>query len=312
MLESRRNILDKLDKSAKTITRTLDGHKLSELILKIRAFLYNAAKVENRYDESDRFEIAHNPAVTGEFQFLISRILYHYSAKHHLDWKVLVDRQQGKTAPGVRIICGDITIAVIDIVEKVGWIQRFFSAERYARDQARIAINNNFADHAKTIQPSRSRLEKYSANFGIKSDQIFFILPTLAPMHRKGSGNGVDHYISHFAAASGLPPQNLILLSDNLNLDLSHRPGDLKPTLNFENMLKRLRELSTLERIDTSDQVVSRGTDIVVRNALKSCAKCGREYSDNNMNYCLDDGTILTIPDDLSLHGLETIAMELK
>ena len=69
---------------------------------------------------------------------------------------------------------------------------------------------------------------------------IFLFLPTLALVHRKKYLTELPEYYTYFASTSGLPADNLILLSKNKRLDLSYKTNDLDPTDNFEKLMSKL------------------------------------------------------------------------
>lgn len=146
MLRTRKAFYDELDQRAKVAASAgLDGVAITESILRTLADLYIAAKVEKEYENSF-FETAYHSPVTGELEFFVARILFHYSIKHNKGWKVLLRRQERKTAPDIRLVVGGITFAVIEIKAKAGWIQSFFSPEQFAKDQAKFLLDEKLFD----------------------------------------------------------------------------------------------------------------------------------------------------------------------
>lgn len=242
MLDARKSHYDELDRLAKGIAAmSIEGSEMSEAILKVVIELYKSAKVEELF-KNDHFETAYHSPVTSELEFIVARVFYRYSQRNGKEWKVLLRRQVGKTAPDIRIEVNGRTLAVIEIKAKVGWIQPFFSPNRLKRDQERLKSGESAYDPDAAIQLSKNQLSKYVTNFQITPNDIFLLLPTLALVHRKKYETTLPDYYEYFGVTSGLPAENLILLSSNLNLDLSKRLGDLMPTGNFERMLKLLDE----------------------------------------------------------------------
>jgi len=272
----RLEFLNHLDRAAMQMAGLdLADTGISEGILRTLSELYVAAKVEKQF-ESDCFEVAYHSPVTGELEFLIARILFHFSDKRALGWKILLRRQEKKTAPDIRVVKNGLTIAVIEIKAKAGWMQGFFSPTQYELDKAKYGATD------PSIQRARLQLEKYADAFGILPKNVFLLLPTLALVHRKKSATTIDGYLAHFAQISGLPSENLVLLSSNLDLDLSYRTGDLEPTGAFERLLRLLIEITPVG--------VAPGTEVILS---KLCSRCGKGYQ-ADMNSCLDDGTFLS------------------
>lgn len=237
MLETRKTYYDELDRVAKVAAAySLNDVHISETILRTLAQLYVAAKVEKEFEDK-LFETAYHSPVTGELEFFVARILYHYSTRNDRGWKVLLRRQERKTAPDIRLTKGGITFAVIEIKAKAGWMQGFFSPERFAKDKAKFDLKEGALDPDVRNDKSRDQLGKYFNTFDIRSEHVFLLLPTLALVHRKKSKMDLEGYYDYFSQTSSLPRENLILLSGNMSLDLSYKMGDLLPTGNFERML---------------------------------------------------------------------------
>lgn len=237
MQKARLTLFRLLDEHAKKLgQKLLDGQHVTEDLLKIIADIYTSARVERAFWDA-HFEAAYHSPITGELEFLVARTLYHYSQLRGFEWKILMRRQVGKTAPDIRIEKGGRTIAVIEIKAKGGWIQPFFSSDRYAYDKQKGRY-----DPDELIKKIRDPLQKYQAAFNLKARQIFFLLPTFALVHRVRYNKTLKDYYAYFAQTSGLPQQNLILLSSNMRLDLARAgdSGDLEPTDRFEKMISRL------------------------------------------------------------------------
>jgi hypothetical protein len=188
----------------------------------------------------------------------VARILYHYSSFNGSGWKVLLRRQVNKTAPDIRVEVQGKTIAVVEVKAKAGWIQPFFSAERYALDEAKFAEGGDLNPEV-LVQGVRKQLDKYREAFGLTEGDVFMLLPTLALVHRKKSETDLSGYLKNFESNSGLPAENLILLSSNIQLDLSYKVGDLEPTNGFERLLcgldARTPELPNELEQDESEEV---------------------------------------------------------
>jgi hypothetical protein len=131
---------------------------------------------------------------------------------------------------------------------------------------------------------------------------VFLLLPTLALVHRKKSSKTVDEYKAHFEQISGLSKENLVLLSNNAELDLSYGRGDLdlQPTDAFERMLQRLVNLTPIAPAPPTEVILA-----------KFCTNCGKAYG-SEMNYCLDDGTFLTATSTAFEHDAETVVKKSK
>jgi hypothetical protein len=274
MLQTRKTYYDELDRIAEVAaTCSLDDAQISEAILRTLGELYVAAKVEKEF-ENAFFETAYHSPVTSELEFFIARILYHYSVVNDRGWKVLLRRQERKTAPDIRLTKGGITFAVIEIKAKAGWMQGFFSPEKFAKDKAKFDSKEWAFDPGAGNEKSRDQLEKYFSTFGIGPEQVFLLLPTLALVHQKKSKMDLVGYYEYFSQTSGLPSENLVLLSGNMRLDLSYNLGDLLPTGNFERMLGLLdkRTPSGAEILAANHRVVSRSSSQpIVNTSLNKC-----------------------------------------
>lgn len=259
MLITRKSYLERLDNVAESAAKlSTDGTEISALVLKTIVELYKAAKAESSFT-NDKFETAYHSPITGELEFLVARILYHYSSVNGRGWKILLRRQVNKTAPDIRIEVQGKTIAVIEVKAKAGWIQPFFSAERYALDEAKFAEGGDLNPEL-LVQGVRRQLDKYRVAFGLSENDVFMLLPTLALVHRKKSETDLGGYLTNFESNSGLPAANLILLSGNINLDLSYKIGELEPTDGFERLLQGLDArtpeiLKVLEDVEAEELV---------------------------------------------------------
>ena len=262
MLITRKSYLERLDAIAESAAKLrTDGTEISELVLKTIVELYKAAKAESSFT-NENFETAYHSPITGELEFLVARILYHYSSLNGRGWKILLRRQVNKTAPDIRVEVRLNTIAVIEVKAKAGWIQPFFSTERYAKDEAKFA-EDGLLNPELLVQGVREQLEKYRGAFGLTENDVFMLLPTLALVHRKRSETDLGGYLKNFESNSGLPAENLILLSSNIDLDLSYKLGDLEPTDGFERLLRGLdaRTPEPLTEIAEDDREEAKETE---------------------------------------------------
>ena len=241
MLSYKKLYYDSIDKMAKKIADNfVAGGSITQEILKFINELYDSAKVEQSF-KSSSFETAYHAPISSELEFYIARIFYHLSELERKKWKILLRRQQGKTAPDIRIEKGGKTIAIVEIKAKAGWIQPFFSEQRYNIDKERFENGSSFDPDALIVK-SREQLTKYFQVFAITNDDIFLFLPTLALVHRKKYNTTLEEYRNYFSQTSGFPKENLILLSENKSLDLSLaiEGKELSPTRDFEKLLDKL------------------------------------------------------------------------
>lgn len=242
MLENKLSYLNSLDTTAKTLAIDFTNGKLiTSRILQTIIELYRVAKVEQEF-KNEYFETAYHSPITSELEFFIARILFHFSKENNKGWKILLRRQEGKTAPDIRLLKDNKTFAVIEIKAKAGWIQWFFSPERYANDRQKFEQGKSKYDIDALIQNARNQLTKYYDQFGLTNNDVYLFLPTLALVHRKKYKTDLAGYYKHFVFTSNLPVENFILLSKNKELDLSKGIGELEPTDNFERLITKLSE----------------------------------------------------------------------
>lgn len=240
MIYSRLKYYQEIDDNAKAIAKDFVRQlPITDKILNAIIAMYQSAKVEQEFKD-DFFETAYHSPITGELEFFISRILYHLSKSLNQDWKILLRRQEKKTAPDIRLVKDNKTFAIIEVKAKAGWIQPFLSPERYQNDKRRLQNGKSNFDPDSVIASSKNQLKKYFDTFGITNKDVFLFLPTLALVHRKKYTTDLKGYFEYFATTSGLPKDNLILLSENKRLDLSYKTKDLSPTDNFEKLLTKL------------------------------------------------------------------------
>ncbi len=243
LIQLKKNYYNYLDRKARHLAFNLSkGRKITNLLLDYISELYDSVKVEKDFTNKE-FESAYHPSVTPELEFLIARILYHYSHIKKLGWKIYLRRQVKKTAPDVRVEKEGKTIAVIEIKAKAGWIQPFFSKEREKKDMKRMKEGRSDFDPRELIKTAKAQLSKYIKVYKINKDQIFVFLPTLSLVHRKTSNRKFFDYEKDFVKNSGLKKESFLLLSKNLLLDLSSdcKRKNYQPTDRFEKFIKKIK-----------------------------------------------------------------------
>lgn len=246
IISSKLGYYNTLDSKAQAIAENLKNEKpVTNEIMKVIIDLYKSAKVEHNFTNIDKFESAYHSPITSELEFVISRILYHYSENNELGWKILLRKQKEKTAPDIRIERKQKTIAVIEIKAKAGWIQPFLSSDRFDYDMERLKNKKSEFNPEVLIRNSKNQLKKYKDTFHLEYENIYFLLPTLTLVHRKRYNKELYEYVEYFVKTSGLPTDNLILLSKNLRLNLSRadKIENLEPTSCFERMITKLKQL---------------------------------------------------------------------
>lgn len=235
-----------LDRKARNLAYSLGkSKKVTSLLLDYIKELYDSAKSESDFT-SDNFETAYHSPISSDLEFLLARTLYHYANLKKLGWKIYLRKQVGKTAPDIRIERDNRTLAIIEIKAKAGWIQAFFSKERFDSEMKKLRAGTGKFDPRELVKKVRGQIDKYYETYNIASDQIFIFLPTLKLVHRKRYSSQMKDYDSYFQKTSGLPRKNLILLSSNFLLDLSANPSraDYKPTSRFESLISFLSKFN--------------------------------------------------------------------
>lgn len=240
--DMKKEYYSKLDEKAKAYAElSKQGKPFTSLLLEDIHSLYMSAKVESDFKDS-RFECAYHNPITSEFEFLVSRIVYH----RYPDLSVYLRRQVNGTAPDIRMERSGKTVAIIEIKAKAGWMQAFFSKEREAAYLQKLAQGKSNKDPRKQIAEIRNQLLKYSTSYKIGKDRIFMLLPTFALVHRKKSQRTMSDYLADFEANSTLSKDNLLIMSNNLRLDLGKEKLDqtrINPTDRMENFLTGLKDM---------------------------------------------------------------------
>ncbi len=214
------------------------GRDVTERLVEQLEAIYKAAREERRYKDA-AFESAYHTPVTGDFEFLVARTLCHYGLKLSLNWKVFLRRQVTRTAPDIRVTVGDRTLGIVEIKTKLGWMQPFFSSQQATKDARRLREGKSDFNPTYAIDQWREQLDKYAKVFKVRKECVFVLVPSLRHVHRKKHGLTLANYRQTFARNSGLPEQNLVLLSDDLDYDPG---GEIIPlvTQQFEKMVKKL------------------------------------------------------------------------
>jgi len=241
IIKMKRQFYSELDNQAKGVAARIRKRlPATPLLLESIHSLYRCAKTERAF-QNERFECAYHNPVTSEFEFLVSRIIYH----SYPGMKVYLRRQVSKTVPDVRVERGDKTIAILEMKTKAGWMQPFFSSERERKDLKRLEEGKSDKDPRKQIQSIRDQLLKHTAAFGIGKDRIFMLLPTFTLVHRKRSGRTMKDYLADFERNSTLSRANLIIMSNNLTLDLGveNDQAELMATDRFERFVRGLGQM---------------------------------------------------------------------
>lgn len=231
-----------LDKQSRVLARRLSRNLSATPALLVRIQeLYSSAKIERKF-QNENFETAYHSPISSDLEFLIARILYHYSRIKKLGWKIYLRRQVGKTCPDIRIDKNGKTVAIVEVKAIAGWIQPFFNSDRAKKDMLKMKNGTSTFDPRDLIKRVNSQLTKYVKTFHMDAKRIYVFLPTLALVHRSRSKRILKDYISDFAKNSKLSKDNLILLSKNLNLHLSSdmKESEHAPTNNFEKFITQI------------------------------------------------------------------------
>lgn len=234
-----------LDRKARNIAYNLaKGKPVTRNILYCIHNLYRSEKAQDYLIKKGKFDLAYHNPISSDLELFIARILYHYSYNKNLKWSIYLRCQSNNTTPDIRIESKGKTLAIIEIKAKAGWIQTFFSEERYRKEWDTFKEDRNSQhDPREVIRRIKKQLKKYGQAFDLQPEDVFMLLPSMKLVHRKKSGLGIKDYKKWFAKNSKLPPKNLLLLSDNPDLDLStnHRRKEYRPTKEFENFVWQLK-----------------------------------------------------------------------
>ncbi len=245
LVQLKKEYCNYLDRKARHIAYLLKRNKkVTKLLLDYISELYDCANTEKDFS-NDYFQSAYHQPITSDLEFMLARILYHYSNLYKLNWVISLRKQKknvetGKmVAPDIKIEKEGRIIAIIEIKAKAGWMQPFFSEKRELKDK-------ELGRHPeKKINESRDQLLKYACLDNCQKNNVFVFLPTFIHVDRKKYNDTIDSYRKTFAKNSTLNEENLIILSENtsLNLTLSNERQDYQPTGDFEHFVNKLKRL---------------------------------------------------------------------
>lgn len=221
----------------------MNMNKITTEIVNMIIELYNDVKIEKQYDSSF-FESAYQMSITPLFEFYLARFLFHTSLRRKYGWKIFLRRQIGKCAPDLRIEKDGRTIGIIEVKIKGGWIQSFFSEERFKNDKTRLAQGKSKYDPQETINSQNIQLQKYKEAF--HDPLVFMLLPTFNMVHRKHYSANYQSYKDNFTRNTGKDGRFLVVMSRNLRLNLAEviSDSDMMITNEFENMMNEILKMS--------------------------------------------------------------------
>jgi len=215
-------------------TKVITGNIVNTIIK-----LYNDVSEEKKFND-EYFQSAYQMSVTPLFEFYLGRLFFHYFKIRGIEAVVYLRKQTQKCAPDIRIEQKGKTKAIIEVKIKGGWIQPFFSQERYDNDIEKK--NNNIRDFnpQEIVDKQNDQINKYNEIFG--NPLVFVLLPTFNMIHRKKYKATIESYKIVFHKRTGLPKKNLVVLSKNLILNLSKakKTDNLDLTNDFEFMFESI------------------------------------------------------------------------
>lgn len=153
--------------------------------------------------------------------------------------------QSRKTAPDVRVTKNGKTIALVEIKAKIGWMQPVFSGEIFKKDMARLKSKKSQYSPKSTVDAFKGQVRKHCRAHKVPKDAFFLLLPSLSNAHRTGSKEKLKDHEAHFVKSSGLPKENFVLLSENLEFHLGDNSvgrKEYKTTDRFERMVERVEK----------------------------------------------------------------------
>lgn len=221
----------------------MSTNKISSEIVNMIIELYNDVKIEKQYNSSF-FESAYQMSITPLFEFYLARFLFHTSLRGNYGWKIFLRRQIGKSAPDLRIEKDGRTIGIIEVKIKGGWIQAFFSEERFNNDKTRLALGKSKYNPQELINNQNNQLQKYKEAF--HDPLVFMLLPTFNMVHRKYYSANYQSYKDNFTKNTGKDKRYLVVMSRNLRLNLAKviSDSDIMITDEFENMMNEILNMS--------------------------------------------------------------------
>lgn len=213
-----RSYYDDLDAKARNLAgRLISDRPISKLLLVYIGELYEGARIQDTYSEHG-FEAAYHNPVTSDFEFLLSRILFHCESWMCLGWKIYLRRQVNRVAPDIRVEIDGKTIAVFEIKSKVGWAQAAYSKQRFDFEKESGKTPED------TVAKVKQQLDRYQKAYDLSRDRIFMVVPSLHEAHRKKfKENTWETYVEDFCESVKFKKENFLLLSQSLDLNLSER-----------------------------------------------------------------------------------------
>jgi hypothetical protein len=257
LLEAKKEFFTRLDCEAKKIVKLLIKSELTgkksatKHLLWVIHQLYKAEKTN--FLNNEGFKSSYHNPITSDLEFLVARVLFHYSIQEKLSWTIFLRCQEKDmcsclnkrkkiksfkmAAPDIRVVKDGKTIAIIEIKARVGWMQLCFSKERkkYYEEKVRNGAEINIKKETDRL---KIQIEKYQEHFQVPPKKIYLLLPSLSNAHRMKSGESYEDHENWVSKNSGLPRRNLIFLSKNLKLNLAGVWDDaqLDVTNKFESM----------------------------------------------------------------------------
>lgn len=236
LIKLKREYFNCLDRKANHIASKLtDGKLVTKLLLKHIVALYESAKLEKTFEKPFTFETAHHQLITSDLEFLVSRIMVNYSKKNDLNWKISLRTQKKdlntkkSVVPDIKIIKNGRVLCIIEIKAKGSWMQPFFKKSNNDKDSC--------------ILQAKDQLMKYSNFESCGKENVYVLLPSLTSISKKKIAQDPSYYRKAFSENSGLNPNNLILLSNNVFLDLSNpHKENFEETKDFEEFINVVKK----------------------------------------------------------------------
>jgi hypothetical protein len=221
ILHNKHEYFSLLDMKALEATRRfLNKKPVTKLLLETVHELYKSSKLDNFEDKN--YDAAYHNPITSDFEFYISRFLYHLSDLNNLNWKIHLRCQKNSCSPDIRIEKNGDTLFIFEIKVKAGWIQEIFSDRRYQHEVNRYKNKERKTHPNEKVKKIKEQLSKYSSAFNIVNDKVFVLITSLENVHRKKDQNAdINTYKNTFIRNTGLPKENLIVLTNTIDKDMS-------------------------------------------------------------------------------------------
>jgi len=247
ILENKKEYFRILDMKAIEIAEELlKNQDVSIKMLNVVNVLYESSKLDFLEDSS--FDAAYHNPITSDFEFYLSRIFYHISEMRGLGWSVHLRRQKNNCAPDIRVDKDGIPLFIIEVKVKAGWMQEVFSDRRFKHDMDRFKNGADIPDPNDRVGRVSKQLDKYREKLNVPIENVYVVLASLANVHRKKyKDSNVDTYKDTFVKNTGLPKDNLVVLTKTLD--------------------KHLGNIMSVEEIEASNDF-ERIIDMILRNEL--------------------------------------------